>query len=224
VEASLELPANRAARFRAVRLAFFRRVCEERGLAGVILGHHTDDQAETIFQRLLRGSGAAGLMGMRADSVVGGLRVLRPLLGVPSRVLREWLVARGQAWREDASNASSAYQRNRVRGVLRSDSALSAAISEMGCAMRGLVEWAREAAPVLGESFGVGELAEWPDVLAIEAARRWLVARGAAVEELSPAVLERLVEMARDAASAGRRHFPGGVIVRRRGGKIWAGD
>jgi tRNA(Ile)-lysidine synthase len=75
-----EVPANRSARYRAARLACFRRVITEEKLDGVVLAHHADDQAETVVQRLLRGSGPAGLTGMRADSVVSGVRIVRPLL------------------------------------------------------------------------------------------------------------------------------------------------
>ena len=215
-------PANPSARFRAARFALFRHVCAGHALHGVILAHHADDQAETIFQRLLKGSAPAGLTGMRADSVVGGLRVLRPLLGVPSADLRNWLSGRGQPWREDSSNRSLAYQRNRVRGMLRRDGSLARALCEAGNAMRGLVTWARENAPTLAESFAARDLADLPDVLAAESARRWLVDRGAAVDELTPAVIGRLVEMARDAAGPPRVQVPGKVTVARRGGMIRA--
>jgi hypothetical protein len=60
-------------------------------------------------------------------------------------------------------------------------------------------------------------------VLASESGRRWLVAQGAAGEELSQAVLDRLTEMARDAAAPSRAHFPGSLRVCRRGGIISAG-
>ena len=216
------LPDNPSARFRALRFELFRRACESHNLSGVILAHHADDQAETIFQRLLKGSAPAGLTGMRPGTTVGGLRVLRPLLGVRASSLRSWLIARGHRWREDTSNASPAYQRNRVRAVLRNSEQLTDAVLAMGEAMLGLVEWARRTAPVLGESFPVAELAQLPDVLAAESARRWLLERGTAADELSPAVLARLVEMARDAATPPRADFPGGVRVRRGGGRIAA--
>ena len=214
------LPENRSARFRALRLALFQQICAQHGLAGVILAHHADDQAETILQRLLRGSGPAGLAGMRSRTRVEGLTILRPLLEVGSAQLRQMLRARRQAWREDASNASPAYQRNRVRAVLSAHPAISRFLLEMGAAMDQWMRWARPGAPALAETFNVRELAGQPEALAQEAARQWLAARGAPREELSATVLGRLVEMARDAGTPPRRHFPGRLLVSRRAGRI----
>jgi tRNA(Ile)-lysidine synthetase-like protein len=214
------LPRNQSARFRAARLHLFRTVCADRGLSGALLAHHADDQAETIVQRLLRGAGPAGLIGMQGRAVVGGLVVHRPLLDVPGRCLRDYLRAAGRGWREDASNASEAYQRNRVRGLLVGHPALAEAARDLGGAAGALVEWAREAAPPLEEAFAVARLADVPDVLAFEAARAWLAARGAPRDELSATVLARLVTMARDAATASRSHFPGRLLVARRRGRI----
>jgi tRNA(Ile)-lysidine synthase len=214
------LPRNTSARFRALRHHLFRTVCAEAGLSGVLLAHHADDQAETIFQRLLRGSGPAGLTGMRPRASIGGLTIVRPLLGVSGRALRHYLRSAGRSWREDASNASAAYQRNRVRGLLARHPAVAAGVLDLARAATGLVEWARDAAPALAEAFPVGQLADVPDVLAVEAARGWLAARGAPRDELSGAVLERLVAMARDAATSPRAHFPGGLLVARRRGRI----
>ena len=151
----------------------------------MILGHHADDQAETILQRLLRGSGPAGLVGMGPQTRVGGLMILRPLLGVRSQELREFLRAQGQVWREDASNASPAYQRNRVRALLGRNDSSATCLLQMGAAMNGLAAWARSCAPKLDETFATGELANQPDVLGAEAARCWLAERGAPRVELS---------------------------------------
>lgn len=215
-----ELSRNTSARYRQLRHRLFRDVCASHDLRGVLLAHHADDQAETILQRLLRGSGPAGLTGMRVEARVGGLTILRPLLDVPAAALREYLRSRGRSWREDASNASPAYQRNRVRAVLADCPRVAGALHDLGRACDGLVAWARETAPALGETFATSELADLPDVLATEAARGWLVARGAPRDELSGAVLGRLVAMARDAATPPRANFPGGLWVGRRRGRI----
>ena len=213
--------SNASARYRAARMELFRRVVQENELNGVILAHHADDQAETILHRLIRGSGPAGLVGMSPTSRIGGLVVLRPLLAVRSARLREYLADIGQSWREDVSNSSDQYLRNRLRKWISEEPELHERLLEMGRACRALGEWARREAPELEESFPVGALGDLPDLLAMESARRWLVARGAPPGELSETVSERLLEMARDAGTAPRAHFPGSLLVRRRRGRIF---
>jgi len=214
------LPHNRSARYRAARLALFRRVVEEEHLDGVVLAHHADDQAETVMQRLLRGSGSTGLAGMRADVLISGVRIVRPLLGVRRAALRQMLRARGVAWREDASNESLDQQRNRVRAMLARHPALSDAAIALGAASAALIAWLRSCGRDLGDEFDVRALQKHPPPVAREAARRWLAARAPAGEEISAAAADRLLEMASDAASPPRQHFPGGILVRRRGGMI----
>ena len=74
-------------------------------------GHTRDDLAETVLLRLIRGAGPGGLAGIRPRAG----RVVRPLLGVSRRELREHLAARGQEYREDESNRDLRVTRNRVR-------------------------------------------------------------------------------------------------------------
>jgi tRNA(Ile)-lysidine synthase len=239
VEASLaKLPANLSARYRAARFALFRRVIDLYALDGVLLAHHLDDQAETVLQRLLRGSGPAGLGGMKIENVVSGVRVLRPLLHVRRAALRALLTERGVAWREDASNAAMNQQRNRVRHVLMNQPALDAPLLELAEACLGWNRWLTEAAPRLEETFTTRELAWLPSAVARESARRWLQERsgagGATAGDVTAGMTaagvvvdataaDRLVEMAADAASPGALQFAGGLFVRRRGGRISAG-
>ncbi|HWE93508.1 MAG TPA: tRNA lysidine(34) synthetase TilS [Tepidisphaeraceae bacterium] len=215
-----ELPANLSARFRAVRLALFRKVVARQNAAGVILAHHADDQAETILHRLLRGSGPMGLVAMEPDADVGGLRILRPLLTVQRVAVRKHLDEIGQNWHEDASNSSDKYLRNRLRRMLADSPDLTPELLHLGDACRALRDWARAAAPALPDAFRVEQLAAAPPLLAAEAARRWLTARGVAPDEIAPDVAGRLVTMSADAASPVRAHFPGKVLVRRRRGMI----
>jgi tRNA(Ile)-lysidine synthetase-like protein len=215
-----DLPANKSARFRAIRIQLFKQVVAERKLAGVLLAHHADDQAETVLQRLLRGSHAPHLTGMRPESRQGELRMLRPLLAVPRQLLREYLVSVNQPWREDASNDSMDYFRNRLRRLLASHPPLTPALLQLHEALALVCDWAKSAAPRLPTQFAVTELAGLPALLARESARRWLSEQGAPAEALAPAVLDQLLTMAADAASAPRQHFPGRLCVRRRKGRI----
>jgi tRNA(Ile)-lysidine synthase len=238
------LPHNPSARYRALRLEWYRRTVERYGLDGVVLAHHADDQAETVWQRLLRGAGYLPLAGIRSDARVPvvhrafppaepgaiggsrgahgeGVRLLRPLLGVRRRALRQYLKSIGQAWREDASNASDAYQRNRVRKALAaSPEALTDSLLDLAEACRALREWTEATAPTLGQTFEVSALRDLPALLAETSARRWLAQRGAPREQLSEAVVSQLVTMVVDAASAPRRQFPGDILVRRRRGHV----
>ena len=99
---------------RVARREFFRMSQKQHGLAKVALGHTLSDQAETVLFRIFRGSGLAGLAGMRMTTQD---RLIRPLLTTKRLEVREWAKAEGIAWREDSSNLDARYSRNRLRHV-----------------------------------------------------------------------------------------------------------
>jgi tRNA(Ile)-lysidine synthetase-like protein len=221
IEPSLTvLPHNLSARYRAVRLALFRQVIQRENLQGVLLAHHADDQAETILLRLLRGSGPAGLGGMKARREIDGITLLRPLLSIQRKELREFLTMRNQPWREDASNQSSKYARNRVRRFLELRPELHDPLIAVGRACAEYSLWIKQNAPMLGQKFPAITLAELPRMLACESVRHWLVEKGVPPGELNPDVLDRLRQMATDAATPARQLFPKNVTVHRRRGWI----
>ena len=80
----------------------------------VALGHHRDDQAETVLLQLIRGTGLAGLRGMRWQRD----RFVRPMLEVSREELENYAEERTLHWRVDETNHSAAFTRNRVRGEL----------------------------------------------------------------------------------------------------------
>jgi len=213
-------PANKSALYRAIRFELFRRVVAEHGLHGVMLAHQADDQAETVLHRLLRGSGAAGLGGIAKESRQGMLRVVRPLLEHGGAEIRGYLKSIGQDWREDSSNQSGKYLRNRLRLVLGASPEVSAALIDVANTMRGMKRWVGEIAPVLAERFAAVELEGWPMLLAMESGKKWLIARGAPAGELRPKVLKRFVEFVTDAAAGATQEFPGKIHVKRRRGWI----
>ncbi|MBW1992012.1 MAG: tRNA lysidine(34) synthetase TilS, partial [Deltaproteobacteria bacterium] len=97
---------------RDLRLKFLQETCRTQGYHKLALGHTADDQVEQFFLRLLRGSGLEGLKGMRFATPDG---VVRPLLGAGKEVLLAWLACEGLSYREDVSNLSPRYLRNRIR-------------------------------------------------------------------------------------------------------------
>ena len=100
---------------RQARYGFLRQAMRETGAEALALAHHRDDQAETLLMHLARGSGLQGLTGMAPDALMDGIRVVRPLLGVSGRELRDMLAESGQSWREDATNRDPRYLRNALR-------------------------------------------------------------------------------------------------------------
>ena len=103
---------------RRLRYAFVCRVAREQRYAAVATAHHTQDVAETVLLRVLRGTGPSGLAGIPPETERDGARIVRPLYDVDRTDIREFLRARGQTWREDATNALFDTQRNRVRHEL----------------------------------------------------------------------------------------------------------
>ena len=100
---------------RRQRYSFLDQVADRIGAEFIALGHHADDQAETVILRLLRGSGATGLGGME---IAREGRYLRPLLRVRRAEIEKYARQRGLHYREDPSNRDPRFLRNRVRGEL----------------------------------------------------------------------------------------------------------
>ncbi len=97
---------------RQARLAFFHEIVAARTVDRVAVGHTRSDQAETVLFRFLRGSGSAGLAGIRPVTRDG---LIRPLIEVERASVEQYLRERSLAWREDSSNASERFARNRIR-------------------------------------------------------------------------------------------------------------
>ena len=106
---------NREAEARGFRYRQFARWAETQGMHVLCLGHHHQDQAETVCLRMLQGAGPHGIRGMAPRRERDGMVLYRPLLHVPREALRQALQRAGVAWLEDASNSDAALWRNRIR-------------------------------------------------------------------------------------------------------------
>jgi tRNA(Ile)-lysidine synthase len=126
---------------RQARYELLARYCRRHGLLHLLLAHQAEDLAETFLIRLGHGSGLVGLAAMAPIAEFGGVRLLRPLLGVSRATLRATLRAEGQSWIEDPTNQDMSFERARLRANMPQLRALgidgtaaAATAAALGCA------------------------------------------------------------------------------------------
>ena len=102
---SMEMAARR------LRYAWFHELCEKYGYTVIAIAHHIDDSIETFFINLLRGTGLRGLTGI--NNQVG--RIVRPLMFASRHEITEFALQKHIPFREDSSNRSTKYLRNKIR-------------------------------------------------------------------------------------------------------------
>ncbi len=88
--------------------------------ANLILAHHSDDQAETLFMRMIRESALDGLSGMTEVSKWNGIFILRPLLSYDKKQIRNYVSYKKIRYFEDSSNNNFKYERVKTRYLLES--------------------------------------------------------------------------------------------------------
>ncbi|WP_459554576.1 tRNA lysidine(34) synthetase [Lacunimicrobium album] len=109
-----EKPSEASARHQ--RYAFLVATANQLQIPLVLTAHHASDQAETVLHHIIRGTGIAGLAGMTDSRMLSdGVVLLRPFLSVSKQELLSYLTQLEQPFREDESNASLDWTRNRLR-------------------------------------------------------------------------------------------------------------
>ncbi len=227
---------------RVARLGFLRDVRDEVGAEAVALGHHRDDQAETVLMNVVRGAGPAGLRGILPRRGV----FAHPLLSTSREEILSYCRACGVSYRTDRSNETMQYQRNRVRLELipylkkHFNPAVDQALAQTAEIMR------REEQFVARETGGAfRSLARLqgfsPDRCpTIEFPRRAFVALPRALQrrlirlahqliaasrdELSFNAVEDLLELIHGASAGKRLELPGGVVLHKGYGQFIMGD
>lgn len=221
--------ASIQAQARTTRYALLTDHARAIGAGALVTGHHADDQAETFLMRAARGSGLAGLAGVRARTEIHGVIVIRPLLDWRRAELRA-IVRRGEVpFFDDPSNHDDRHDRTRFRRLLDENEWLgtpnlaraAAALAETDTDVRAMVDWIWTERAKLGG----GEVKLVVDNLPREILRRLarraigIVRADAAIEspDWSDATnIEKLL----DALMAGKRSTQAGVIVSVRG-TVW---
>lgn len=106
---SIEMAARR------LRYAWFEQLIQQQGFEGVAVGHHQEDNAETLLLNIVRGTGLQGLQGMQPMSYKQGFCIYRPLLAYSKADILSYLKKQGQTYVTDSTNADTHYRRNKMR-------------------------------------------------------------------------------------------------------------
>jgi len=96
---------------RELRYNWFYELLETEKFDYIVTAHHADDNLETFLINLIRGTGLEGLTGIPVQND----RVIRPLLFLSRKEIENYAKANNIQWREDSSNASDKYVRNKIR-------------------------------------------------------------------------------------------------------------
>lgn len=103
---------------RKARFGFLFKVAKDIKAGKIALGHNLDDQAETVFMRILRGAGLCGLAGISPYRNIAGFDIIRPLIEVKRKEIEAFLKRKRIKPRLDLSNAKEIYFRNKIRNKL----------------------------------------------------------------------------------------------------------
>jgi tRNA(Ile)-lysidine synthase len=221
--------AAREARYRLIGEAM-----RDDGASVLLTAHHRDDQAETVLMRMAHGSGLEGLRGMEALAEVEGVRVFRPLLGVPRDILGAIVADAGLTPVADPSNDDRHYERVRWRQALPQLAALGLGADRLvqlaqraGEADAAIGQWAvTSLADLLTvDAFGAARLPavglkKLPRAVGVKLLAHLLDSTGGGQRPRALGVVERLRDdLVLDAPVKGLTLL--GVAIRRRGGDIW---
>ncbi|WP_294313741.1 tRNA lysidine(34) synthetase TilS [uncultured Sphingomonas sp.] len=141
--ASIQAAARRA------RYALLTDHARALGVDAIATAHHVDDQAETFLMRAARGSGIAGLAGVRARATVEGVTIVRPLLEWRRAELRAIVRRADVPFVDDPSNHDPAHDRTRFRRLIEGNEWLgppqlarsATALAEADGDLRAIVDW-----------------------------------------------------------------------------------
>jgi tRNA(Ile)-lysidine synthase len=203
----------------------------------IATGHHKNDNAETILQRLTRGTGFRGLGGIRPSRIFSdGLKFVRPLLCVTRDDIVRYLKSRKVQWREDHTNADCTYRRNFIRHRLLPAlqqncrgsivDQLSQLAESASTFHRLIASRARQAWPELADcsddevTLDLKLFLAQPRPVQVELARQSLAAIGSGERNLTQVHYERILQLAESSIGSRKTDLPGRFTVRRDYGKM----
>lgn len=215
---------------REARYAALDAAAERHGASAVLLGHTRDDQAETVLLALVRGAGPRGIAGMRA---VRG-RYRRPLLGIARSDTHEACAERGLKPWADPHNDDPRFLRSALRPALDSLVAVlgedlvanlartAALVGEDTDYLDAVALEALEECRAGGAGLDAKRLAALPAPIRTRVLRAWVLESGVNGAELNHRHLAAVDALVADWRGQGPAYLPGGIAVRRSGGRLTA--
>ncbi len=203
----------------------------------IAMAHQKDDNAETLVQRLARGTGFRGLGGIWPVRVFdGGIRIVRPMLCVVRGEVEQYLNGRGIEWRRDRTNEDVSFRRNFIRhrllpelqktcggDIVEELNELSSAAQRFyGLLCRAADEVWRQTAECTEEqvTFDCEKFSAQPKPVKVEMVRRALAMLGGGERNLAQGHFEKVLCLAETKTNGREIDLPGGITARRETRKI----
>jgi len=217
------------------RYAFLERVALKTGSDCVAVGHHADDDAETILHRICRGTGMRGLAGMRDSRPIqpgSRVRLVRPFLQQRRATIEALCQERHIEFRTDSTNRATDFTRGRIRNAVlpmlreQLNPNVTEALLRLGEQARWLETYLQDAATRTFESLVVSDhpdrivlnthgLLSKQRVIQAEVIRRTVSLLPGGEQDLSFAHVDAVLRLAADRTSGKEVHLPGAVVVRK---------
>ncbi len=222
---------------RHLRMKNLIEIAKANNCKAIATAHQKNDNAETLIQRLSRGTGPRGLGGIWPMRVFNNeFQFVRPLLCVDRVQIIKYLQHRNLKWRQDHTNADCTYRRNYIRHrplpQLQQDctGSLVERLSELSESARGFYKlicrsadeiWPKAAdCPGKKVTLDIKMLLAQPQPVIVELIRRGLTALGCGERNLSQYHYERILQLARQNTSGRKIDLPGECVVGTEYGKI----
>ena len=210
---------------RELRYAFFQSCARDHRCQRIFLGHHAGDQIETCLFNFLRGSGAAGLGGIKPLAHAYGLEILRPMLGIMRDEITKFVRDRKIPYRDDRSNADVSHTRNMLRNRIIPEikrafgDSFGAAVLRAAEILREEESWMTSLVPEVGDVLSCATLRGLPIALRRRVVLQWL--RRVGIEEVGFAEARSVLSLLDVGNGPAKVNLPGGHHARRRAGAIF---
>ncbi len=219
---------------RRERYQFLEKVCLAEGARHIAVGHHADDNAETVLHRILRGTGLRGIAGVAPSRPIhweSDICIIRPLLPFDRQEIRRFLDEEGIAYREDTSNAALDKTRNRIRNALlpQLEREFNPQVRDALCRLAEQARWAeqyiRETVQKTFETLIISRtdqelvlnaqaLARKSRIVQTELIRSAITTFEVGEQDLSFGHLKRIVDLLAEPVTGKRTTLPGGMTAR----------